>query len=335
MMRFIYLVYYLKKIDVNLYLSFVTFASQDTGRSKLALMLDSFYSVFRFNISLLEYFQFKFYKQNALERSEWAGTGFMFEFQKRMNPPKSRDILDDKIKFHKAYSGLIQHRAASVLDLENGQVKLKDLIHSDGDLLVVKEVSGKCGKGVDFISASQFNSELDLSIWMKKEGFDLAEVFIKQHPLLNELSSTAVNTVRIFTQLNNYNEVDILGCRLRISVNSKVDNLAAGNLAAEIDEISGKVRGSAIYSDIRKSPCMFHPLTGIRIHGFQIPFWQESIDLVKNAALLHPQNRSIGWDIAITNQGPALIEGNHDWCKLLWQLPVGKGLKSELLKYIN
>ena len=35
------------------------------------------------------------------------------------------------------------------------------------------------------------------------------------------------------------------------------------------------------------------------------------------------------------NEGPELIEGNHDWCKLLWQLPVNKGLKHVLEKYKN
>ena len=54
---------------------------------------------------------------------------------------------------------------------------------------------------------------------------------------------------------------------------------------------------------------------------------------VKKAALLHPQNRSIGWDIVITAKGPGFIEGNHDWCKLLWQLPVKKGMKSVLDAY--
>ena len=44
-------------------------------------------------------------------------------------------------------------------------------------------------------------------------------------------------------------------------------------------------------------------------------------------ALPCKQNRSIGWDIVITPEGPGLIEGNHDWCKLVWQLPVGRGLK--------
>ncbi len=52
--------------------------------------------------------------------------------------------------------------------------------------------------------------------------------------------------------------------------------------------------------------------------------------MVKEASELHPQNRSIGWDIVITPDGPGLIEGNHDWCKLVWQLPVGRGLKTLL-----
>jgi hypothetical protein len=35
----------------------------------------------------------------------------------------------------------------------------------------------------------------------------------------------------------------------------------------------------------------------------------------------------------MTENGPDLIEGNHDWCKLLWQLPVNRGMKSELDHY--
>jgi hypothetical protein len=52
--------------------------------------------------------------------------------------------------------------------------------------------------------------------------------------------------------------------------------------------------------------------------------------MVKEASLLHPQNKSIGWDVVLTPNGPGLIEGNHDWCKLVWQLPVNKGLKKHI-----
>jgi hypothetical protein len=165
---------------------------------------------------------------------------------------------------------------------------------------------------------------------MENFEYGLVEEFIVQHPELTRISPSAVNTVRIFTQINKQNKVEILGCRLRISVNSPVDNMAAGNLAAPIDEKTGQVNGPAVYSDITKEEQEYHPVTKVRITGFQVPFWEETLELVKKAAKLHQQNRSIGWDVVITERGPGLIEGNHDWCKLLWQLPVKKGLKAKL-----
>jgi hypothetical protein len=44
------------------------------------------HSVFRFNISILEYFQFGFAEKTNLERKEWAGTGYMYDYQLKMNP---------------------------------------------------------------------------------------------------------------------------------------------------------------------------------------------------------------------------------------------------------
>ena len=57
--------------------------------------------------------------------------------------------------------------------------------------------------------------------------------------------------------------------------------------------------------------------------------------MVTEAALAFPENKSIGWDVAFTSEGVDLIEGNHDWCKLLWQLPVEQGLKRVLEDYLN
>ena len=118
-----------------------------------------------------------------------------------------------------------------------------------------------------------------------------------------------------------------------VSVGSVVDNLGAGNLAAPIDIINGNVCGPGVYSDIREKERDFHPVTGKKITGFKLPYWKEVMVLAKQAALHMPGNKSVGWDIAITEEGPDLIEGNHNWCKLLWQLPVKQGLKAELEKY--
>lgn len=56
-----------------------------------------------------------------------------------------------------------------------------------------------------------------------------------------------------------------------------------------------------------------HPQTHVRFSGFEIPYFH---DAVKFATRLHSYLygvHSIGWDIAITEAGPVIIEGNDDW----------------------
>lgn len=331
--RFLYLVYYIKRLEWDKYILFINYASNKSQKSKVKIVIDSVFSVFRFNISLLEYFQFRFFEKNHIERIKWAGTGFMYEYQLKMNPKDKRDILDDKRKFHKAYNKFIKHLCADLEELKKDKSLADKILAVPSNKIVLKVFNGKCGREILFKNANEFTVD-SLIEFMIKNKYDLVEEFITQHNELSKLSPAAVNTVRIFTQLNKNDEVEILGCRLRISANKSVDNLAAGNIAAPIDIITGIVCGPGIYSDITKSDVIIHPATNVNIIGFKIPFWEETLQLAKDAALLHKQNRSIGWDIAITENGPDLIEGNHDWCKLLWQLPVKQGLKKELERYL-
>ena len=53
-----------------------------------------------------------------------------------------------------------------------------------------------------------------------------------------------------------------------------------------------------------------HPITGVRFEGFEIPFFNEAVDLCKRAAMVVPQVQYVGWDVAITPSGPVIIEGN-------------------------
>ncbi|MDD2983057.1 MAG: sugar-transfer associated ATP-grasp domain-containing protein [Crocinitomicaceae bacterium] len=326
MKRIIYLGYYIKNLDKKKFLSFLNYTSKNENKNKFIILVDVFRCIFQYNISILEYFQFGFISKNKLERSEWAGTGYMFEYQLIMNPKNERAILDDKRKFFKEYKEYINHIVADVDTLKENPELVNKLLSNPSGKIVFKSSDGKCGIGVKVESTENFDEKSLLSI-MNTNQYDLVEEFIIQHPELNKLSPSGVNTVRIFTQLDDNNQVVILGCRQRISVNSPIDNMAAGNLAAFIDEYSGIVTGPGVYSDITKMDENIHPITGVSIIGFQVPYWEEAIEMVKGAAIKHPQNRSIGWDIVITENGPGFIEGNHDWCKLLWQLPAKKGLK--------
>lgn len=330
--RTLYLGYYFKQMKWDLLKKFLAYSSKLTGRSKSSLIISSIRDVYKYNISVLEYFQFGFYNKSDSEKNKWAGTGYMYEYQLKMNPKEERVILDDKRKFFKSYKKYVVHTVAGLQDLKDNPETIMKLLNNPSGKIVFKSSDGKGGAGVKVEDTKNYNEKTIIS-FMSENNFELVEEFIIQHLDLNKLSPSGVNTVRIFTQLDKNNEVALLGCRQRVSVNSPIDNLAAGNLAALIDEKTGIVIGAGVYSDITKKEDTIHPITGVPIVGFQVPFWKETVEMVKEAAKLHPQNRSIGWDIVITDNGPGFIEGNHDWCKLLWQLPAKEGLKHMLEEY--
>jgi len=330
--RFIYLLYYLRTSDLRQLSIFLRYTASVTNRSRLMIIADSVLSVFINNISLKDYFCFRFFELSQFQRKEWAGTGFLYEYQLKMNPKGARDILEDKIRFLHHFRKFVRRKFYSVKDLLDNQSLAQHLLSNPSGRVVLKGSKGQVGAEVEVVMSSQYNS-YGLIEYMRKRRYDLAEEYVVQHPDLMRLSPSGLNTVRIITQLND-GVVDILGARLRISVNSPVDNMAAGNLAAWVDTTTGIVQGPGVYSDITMEDASKHPVTGEQIEGLSVPIWDKVISLAKSAALVIPENRSVGWDIAITEDGPELIEGNHNWCKLLWQMPARKGLKPELEKYL-
>lgn len=310
------------------------YAKEQTGKSSMSIWNDIFRNSLKYNISILEYFQFGFYKPGCTDeyKSSWAGTGYMYEYQSFMNPREYRNLLEDKTIFDKTYGKYMHHLAISIEDLKLDGSLAQRVLENRSGKVVFKIKDGGCGKRVLVEDCSKFTiaSMID---FMEKEHFDLAEEFVQQHEIINSLAPSALNTVRIITQLLPSGEVVIVGCRLRISVHGVTDNLAAGNIAAVIDPNTGIIISNGVYSDITKSDEEYHPVTKLKIAGVQIPFWEEAIALVKEVAAIDPRNRSIGWDLAITSNGPDLIEGNREWCKLLYQLPAKQGLKQVLESY--
>lgn len=330
--RILYLGYYLKGLDRKKLAKFLNFASRSTGISRVGLFFSAVAAVFKYNVSLLDYFLFRFYELPGEERLLWAGTGFMFEYQKKMNPDKVRSLLEDKLSFHDRYGKFTHRGFASLSQITEKPELAQSLIDKPAGKLVLKDSLGQAGKEISVLESKDL-SPSDLIEKMKAGNFDLVEEFIVQHPEMKNLSDSGINTARLITQVTE-GSVEILAARLRITIDSFVDNLAAGNAAAPVDLLTGKVNGPAVFSDITKSDITVHPLTGVQILDFQIPFWKEALAMVKEAALVVPGNRSVGWDVAFTSRGPLLIEGNHNWCKILWQLPVKQGLKPELEKYL-
>jgi hypothetical protein len=321
-------------MDWGKFKGYCQFASRSSGKSKLNLFIDAVFSVYKYNIGLIDYYIFEFYEKDANEKKKWMGTGFKYEYDRIMNPKGSRELLFNKMRFLNHYRAFINHAFCDIDSVQQQDADFEKVWNNRSGKLVVKDAMGQCGWDVEVLKIADFTPE-SLLEYMKSKGFNLLEEFIIQHNDLAALSDTALNTVRIITQINPNGGVDIIGPTLRISVNSSVDNMAVGNLAAPIDAKTGIVMGPGQYQDNSKKGTAVHPLTGVQIQGFKIPFWEEVINLCTEAAMFDTSNKSIGWDVAITDSGPSFIEGNHNWCKILWQIPRQKGLKEELLPYLK
>ncbi|NNF03162.1 MAG: hypothetical protein HKN17_01745 [Rhodothermales bacterium] len=89
-------------------------------------------------------------------------------------------------------------------------------------------------------------------------------------------------------------------------------NFSGGNLGAPIDLDTGEL-GSARYKDSGTimNDHASHPDSGSRISGFRLPDWKSAVDLVMRAHATLNDLPFVGWDVALTADGPVLIEGNQ------------------------
>lgn len=140
-----------------------------------------------------------------------------------------------------------------------------------------------------------------------------------QHQILGALHPTSVNTLRIVTIKNKKGAVKHLSTVLRIGTGgSHVDNWAVGGLCVGVGE-DGKLGQYGFYKPGFGTMTNVHPDSGINFRDVTVPYYKEALELCMQ---FHSQLKidSIGWDVAITPDGPAIIEGNDNWEISLMQI---------------
>ncbi len=166
-------------------------------------------------------------------------------------------------------------------------------------------------------SAGQIYEELAGDLRFKKY---VVQEQLKSHPDLVRLSNTEfLQTLRLVTYVDQEGKADVYFHQLKIIAgNSPVDNYALGALnngVCPVRHEDGSLTPALMMAPDKLAIEMVseHPGTRQSLTNFHVPFWKEALALAKQAALLFLPLRSIGWDIAITPQGPVLVEGNSRW----------------------
>ncbi|MEX2575294.1 MAG: sugar-transfer associated ATP-grasp domain-containing protein [Halofilum sp. (in: g-proteobacteria)] len=137
---------------------------------------------------------------------------------------------------------------------------------------------------------------------------------ITQHEQIAKLHPTSVNTLRVVTY-RRADDTEVLSVSLRMGADGDItDNAGANRVFAGIRDEEGRL----IETGYRATGERFfetrtHPTTGVRFRDCAIPFYRECLDLARRAHAWIPEVYSVGWDIAVTPEGPRLLEGNDDW----------------------
>lgn len=133
---------------------------------------------------------------------------------------------------------------------------------------------------------------------------------LRPHALLEEIVPSVCSTIRIVT-FNADNGVGIVGAVLRLGNGREpTDNVTGGGVVVEIDLKTGRL-GKVVSLEHDKPDYMsVHPMSLVKISGKVIPDWKAVIGLVTQSAEKLTFLPCIGWDIAITESGPVVVEIN-------------------------
>ncbi len=182
-----------------------------------------------------------------------------------------------------------------------------------------KRIDGTQGQGAFALRIEQGRifidgAEASVEDFCKRiDGRFLFQERIEQHPEMSRLHPSSVNTLRIITYLHK-GKPTVLCASARIgALGRSIDNWSAGGMTTGVDLASGELHREAFFRPGYGGRTTQHPDTNVAFAGFRVPHFQEAVQVVMNLHEYLPHIHSVGWDVAITPQGPTVIEGNDDW----------------------
>lgn len=259
-------------------------------------------------------------KTDGFILSSWAMNQYL-------RPYFNRRTKDDRIESKDLFAKWCQKHDLShphVFGLWPGQGKSSSskvadtVLASRAEYIVAKARSGAHGDGLKILPTKNIKSsnKLENKLSNIAGGNDLVlQELISQHPHFSKPHPPSINTIRAVTFKHKNGSIEIDGTVWRIGYKGlRIDSWRRGGIAANVDPATG-VAGPGCQLAADKGVIWYdrHPETTQTITGRQLPYWHDTIQLVQKAARAFKPQRWLGWDIAMTKNGPTLLEVNDGW----------------------
>ena len=139
------------------------------------------------------------------------------------------------------------------------------------------------------------------------------QTLLRPHKEIEPMIGPSVSCVRMFF-ISDDRGCNLIRAAWKIPANSNsADNFwREGNMLAGIDIETGKITKALQRHDSGTSPVEKHPETDATFTDMVFPDWDQMLEVANNAALNLTDCYFQGWDIAMTDRGPVILELEAD-----------------------
>lgn len=305
-LRFRYLLQRAARLSPRNLVEFARQSQRVSGAPLAVIIADMLWCSARYEMGFRDYAVWDIRLLSGRERRTWMTHPKAFRLNATLNGADSAVLLGDKPRFYRDFADLIGREWVDVATATDDEVSGLLARH---DEVLVKPASGEGGRGISLVRAGDVT---DVAAWRKRlvaAGTTLVEEVLQQDDRMSELYPGSVNTLRIITYRDPDGRLHVIASVLRIGNGGVVDNFAGGGMFTMLDE-----HGVALWPGVDKNSNVYerHPVTNVQIAGFPVPRFDEALEMVDAASRRLPTVPYVGWDVAITPDGPALIEANHN-----------------------
>ena len=229
-----------------------------------------------------------------------------YKYSAILNERKYRKIFDHKYQAFLKYKKYYKRDVIKLSDFKNNV----DFFNKH-PIFIYKPEHLSRGDGIKIVNVNDYENVDAMAASLQRCNDGVCEELIKQAPEITLFHHGSVNTVRLAVVRGMDGEVRIYGATLKVGQgNTAVDSICKGGLCANIDFESGIIITDAV--DTYGNKYVTHPDTDINFKGFQIPRWQDLKQLCLEISDVIPSVRYVGWDMALSENGWVIVEGNYD-----------------------
>ncbi len=288
--------------------------SKENNLNMFKIYVDILFCALRYSASPNNYELFEFYCLDNKKRKTYVTYGVSQKMIKKYNNTSDIVFLENKIKFAEKFVDMYNR---DFLNTESMTIDEFKKFCEGKEKFICKPVGGAQGNDIKVYHLGNVE-EIFSEIKHKYCRGYMLEQWIEQHPVLSEIYPDAVNCLRVITVFNGEKTHFLVG-GITFSLSTEIANGSQPSIIAPVNFETGIIDKPA--ATFGSQSFEKHPKTGSQILGVKVPYWDDIKELLNTACQRIPTVGYIGWDVAITPDGPVLIEGNTTPGYRYYQIP--------------